>query len=65
MGNSWNNTKINIELLKATTAQVIKWDSVGLLHSDPVTVSREQQEEVVVVVMQNCTEGNCRWMVTG
>lgn len=41
MGNSWNNTKINIELLKATTAQVIKWDSVGLLHSDPVTVSRE------------------------
>lgn len=42
MGNSWNNTKINIELLKATTAQVIKWDSVGLLHCDPVTVSREQ-----------------------
>lgn len=35
MGNSWNSTKINIELLKATTAQVIKWDSVQfrLLHS--------------------------------
>lgn len=29
MGNSWNTTKINIELLKPTTAQVIKWDSVG------------------------------------